>query len=108
MEPEVPQDHSNKMYFYKLHETKFGTLIAVCDKELSGKILKDGDIEFFVNPRFYGETKIGDEVLSLIKQSNDGNIVGNNIIKLLLKNKLIPKKSVMKIDGVSHAQFSVL
>ena len=58
------------MFFYKIHKTEFGTLIAVCDESLSGETLKDKKLEIFVNPRFYGETKIGREIIKLIKNSN--------------------------------------
>jgi len=91
-----------------MHKTEFGTLIAVCDKELSGKTLQDKKLEIFVNPRFYGNEQIGEEIMELINNSNDGNVIGNNIINLLLKNKIITKKSIIKIKGISHAQFSVL
>ncbi len=96
------------MFFYKIHETKFGTLIAACDKELSGKTLKDKNIEVFVNPRFYGGEEIGEEILNLVKQSKDGNVIGKKIVKLLLKNNIISKKSVIKIEGIPHAQFAIL
>jgi|TARA_Y100000310_G_C20609976_1_gene777487 hypothetical protein len=96
------------MFFYKIHETKFGTLIAVCDKELSGKTLKGKNIEVFVNPRFYGEEESGEEILNLVKQSNDGNVIGKKIVNLLLKHKIISKKSVIKIEGIPHAQFAIL
>ena len=96
------------MFFYKIHKTEFGTLIAVCDKELSGKTLHDKKLELFVNPRFYGKEKIGKEVMELIKNSNDGNVIGNNIVNLLLKNNFITKNKVIKIKGIKHAQFSAL
>ena len=96
------------MFFYKIHKTEFGTLIAVCDKELSGKTLHNKKLELYVNPRFYGEEKIGKEVIELIKNSNDGNVIGNNIVNLLLKNNFIIENKVIKIKGISHAQFSVL
>ncbi len=96
------------MFYYKIHKTNFGNLIAICDKDLLGKTLKNKDIDFFVNPRFYGKEEIDEKVLELIKDVNDGNVVGNNIVDLLLKNKIISKKSIIKIGKIKHAQFAIL
>ena len=108
MEQEVQLDQLNKMFYYKLHKTDFGTMIAICDKELSGKTLKNKDLDFFVNPRFYGEVEIDEKILELIKESNDGNVIGNKIVKLLLKYKVISNKSIIKIGNINHAQFTIL
>jgi hypothetical protein len=96
------------MFYYKIHKTEFGTLIAVCDNELSGKTLQNKKLEIFVNPRFYGNEQIGEEIMELINNSNDGNVIGNNIVNLLLKNRVITKNKVIKINGIAYAQFSVL
>ncbi len=108
MEQEALSDQLSKMFYYKLHKTDFGTMIAICDKELSGKTLKNKDLDFFVNPRFYGEDKIDEKVLELVKDSNDGNVIGNKIVELLLKHKIISKKSIIKIGKNKHAQFTIL
>ncbi|MDP6845644.1 MAG: DUF424 family protein [Candidatus Nanoarchaeia archaeon] len=96
------------MFYYKLHKTDFGTMIAICDKELLGKTLKNKDLDFFVNPRFYGEEEINEKVLELIVDVNDGNVVGNKIVGLLLKNKIIANDSIIKIGKIKHAQFTIL
>jgi hypothetical protein len=108
VELEVPSDQLSKMFYYKLHKTEFGTMIAICDKELSGKNLKNKNLDFFVNPRFYGEEEIDEKILELIKDSNDGNVIGNNIVELLLKNKIISRDSIIKIGKIKHAQFTIL
>ncbi len=83
-------------------------MIAVCDKELLGKTLKNKDLDFFVNPRFYGEIEIDEKILELIVDVNDGNVIGNKIVELLLKNKVISKDSIIKIGKIKHAQFTIL
>ncbi len=96
------------MFYYKIHKTDFGTLIAICDKELIGKTLKNKDLDFFVNPRFYGAEEIDEKVLELIKDVNDGNVIGNKIVELLMKNKIVSKRAVIKIGNIKHAQFTIL
>ena len=95
------------MFYYKLHETKFGTLLAACDKDISGKTLKHNELEIFVNPRFYGENEADEEHMSfLFKDISDANLVGEKIINLAIKHKLISRSSVKKISKVPMAQFS--
>ena len=36
------------MFCYKIHETQFGNLVAICDKDLNGKTLDNKGIEFFI------------------------------------------------------------
>ena len=108
MEQEAQSGQLSKMFYYKLHKTDFGTMIAVCDKELLGKTLKNKDLDFFVNPRFYGESEINEKILELIVDVNDGNVIGNKIVKLLLKNQVISKESIIKIGKINHAQFTIL
>ena len=108
MEQEAQLDQLSKMFYYKLHKTDFGTMIAVCDKELLGKTLKNKDLDFFVNPRFYGEAEINEKILELIVDVNDGNVIGNKIVKLLLKNQVISKESIIKIGKINPAQFTIL
>ena len=96
------------MFYYKLHETQFGILIAICDFEIKGKKLDNNGIEFFVNPRFYCDQTAGKEILKIIMESNDGNVIGNNIVDLLIKVGAISEDSVILIEGIKHAQFSII
>lgn len=96
------------MFCYKIHETQFGNLIAICDNELKGKTLDNNGIEFFVNPRFYCYKTAEENILNIISKSNDGNVIGNKIVNLLLKSRLISKDTIILIDNVKHAQFTIL
>ena len=96
------------MFCYKIHETQFGNLIAICDKEIKGKSLDNKGIEFFVNPRFYCEKLIGKEILDIIPKVSDGNAIGNKIVDLLLNSEIISQKNIILIDGIKHAQFTIL
>ena len=96
------------IFCYKIHETQFGNLIAICDEELKGKTLDNKGVEFFVNPRFYCDKTAGNEILELISKSNDGNVVGNKIVDSLLKVEIISEEMIVSIGGVKHAQFTIL
>jgi len=96
------------MFCYKLHKTQFGNLIAICDIDLNGKTLDNNGVEFFINPRFYCDKTAKEDILSIISKSNDGNVIGNKIVNLLLESKVISNDSIILIDNVKHAQFTIL
>ena len=49
-------------FYFKIHKTQYGNLIAICDKNLMGVELTGKDINFKVNSRFYGEEEIDELV----------------------------------------------
>ena len=54
--------------FYKIHTSCGNSVLAVCDKELLGKTLKRGAIEFTVSEKFYGKEAITKEKLAELLQ----------------------------------------
>ena len=88
------------MFCYKIHESQFGTLIAICDNDLNGKTLNNNGVEFFINPRFYCDKTAEEDILNIVSKSNDGNVIGNKIVNLLLKSGLISKDSIIIINIV--------
>ena len=41
-------------------------IVALCDKELIGKTLKDGEIDLWVNPRFYEGDEVSESVAASV------------------------------------------
>lgn len=80
-------------------------LLATCDAELLGKILKEGKIVFKVREEFYKGSKVSvDEAIDLMKQSTIVNMVGQNIVEKAIERGLVHPEAVLKISGVPHAQ----
>lgn len=80
-------------------------LLATCDAELLGKILKEGKIVFKVREEFYKGSKVSvDEAIDLMKQSTIVNMVGQNIVDKAIERGLVHPEAVLKISGVPHAQ----
>jgi len=91
--------------YYKTYESRYGVALAVCDKELSGKTLKFKKIDFFVNPRFYGNTEGNPkEILDLLKAAVNINLVGKKAVACGLESGLISKENILMIGKVPHAQ----
>jgi len=80
-------------------------LLAVCDAELLGKVLKDGKIFFEVRRDFYDGLKMSvEEAVDLMAQSTIVNMVGRNIVGKAIERGLIHPDAVLNISGVPHAQ----
>ena len=94
-----------KMYI-KIHEAGEGRLIiAMCDKELVGKTLKNGDVEVEIKESFYkGEELEEEKIKELIKQPVILNIFGEKSIKLAMDCDLLKEENILDIEGVPHAQ----
>jgi len=80
-------------------------LLATCDAELLGKILREGKIVFEVREKFYKGPKVSvEEAIDLMKQSTIVNMIGQNIVGKAIETGLVHPEAVLKISGVPHAQ----
>lgn len=80
-------------------------LVATCDCDLLGKVLRDGKIVFEVREDFYKGMKVTiEEAIELCKQSSIANMVGKCIVGTAVKAGLVHPEAVLKISGVPHAQ----
>ena len=80
-------------------------VLATCDCELLGRILRDGKIVFEVREEFYKGVKVTiEEAIELCKQSTIVNMVGQCIVDKAVKAGLIHPEAILKISGVPHAQ----
>ncbi|MEM2874062.1 MAG: DUF424 family protein [Candidatus Nanoarchaeia archaeon] len=94
------------MLVYKIHKSKHGEILAVADEELLNKKLKFNGLDFWVNPRFYGETKASEEWLTKVIQEKTFlaiNLIGDLAVNLGLKLKIIDKDKILKIGNIPHA-----
>jgi len=80
-------------------------LLATCDVELLGRVLREGKIVFEVREEFYKGSRVSvEEAIDLMKQCTVVNMVGKRIVGKALKEGLIHPEAVLKISGVPHAQ----
>lgn len=92
------------MILVKLHESGGKRILCLCDKNLLGKKLEEGNASLHINKSFYDGEKIGEDIEILIKSANIINAVGKESIQLLLGKKVISKEGIKKIKGIPHAQ----
>jgi len=80
-------------------------LLAICDVELIGEVLRDGKIVFEVREDFYkGIMMSVEEAINLVNQSSVINMIGHHIIQEALERRLIHPEAILKISGIPHAQ----
>ena len=91
--------------FVKIHKSVDRHIVAICDEDLIGKEISEGDLNLNITERFYKGDKLSKEkIIEIMKNSINLNIVGKNSIKLALDNNIIEKDSIIEIDKIPHAQ----
>jgi hypothetical protein len=80
-------------------------LLAACDTDLLGRVLREGKIVFEVREDFYKGPKMSvDEAIDLMRKSTMVNMVGNCIVQKAIEKGLIHPEAVLNISGIPHAQ----
>lgn len=90
-----------------VNQTRQGghTLLAVCDRDLLGKQLKQGTVVFHVREEYYGGNLVGlEEAMNLIRQSAIVNMVGSRVVARAISEGLVHPDAVLNIQGTPHAQ----
>lgn len=94
----------------KKHKTSDGRLIlAVCDKELLGKIFEDNEKRLDLSSDFYkGEEEKDNKIKKLFSVAYIINIVGEKSVSLALQEKIISKKDITFIKNIPHTQVVIM
>ncbi|MBT3416500.1 DUF424 family protein [Candidatus Woesearchaeota archaeon] len=91
--------------YVKFHKSNDRYIVAISDDDLIGKEISEGDLNLNITERFYkGDIKSNEEIIKIMKDSLNLNIVGKNSIKLAITAGILEEDSIIKIDGVPHAQ----
>jgi hypothetical protein len=92
-------------FCFRLHKSGGNSVLAVCDAGLLGKSVMHGEIEFHVSPSFYGEERKGDEdILAEVREAGIVNVVGKDIVGLLVENGLVEEECILWMGDVPHVQ----
>lgn len=97
------------MFWGKVFGAKHDIVIAICDKELIDKRIRDKKrkLDVKVTKHFYGERMIEDEetAVRMMGRCSIGNLIGKRITALAEKHGFITKENIISIGGIPHAQF---
>ena len=80
-------------------------LLAICDRELLGRTLREGEVVFHVKDKFYNGGKVSvEEAVDMIENSTIVNLVGKNCVEKAITEGYVHPEAVLRIEGVPHAQ----
>jgi hypothetical protein len=89
-----------------VYQTRHDLVCAICDRDVLGRVLREGDMEFNVSEAFYGGVLITARAAArIMSRMSVGNVVGKEIVALALEGGFITQENLIFIDGVPHAQF---
>jgi hypothetical protein len=97
------------MIFVKKHASEQGSIIAMCDKELLGRVLKEGkvylDLEKYAD--FYKGALLSEEEASGVLEGEEiysANIIGERSVAIMINKGVVDKKEVKKVEKVPFVQ----
>ena len=87
-------------------ETPKGLLVAVCDADLLGETLENGEFSLTVSEEFYGGEEVGEtDAANSLARASVANLVGERAVTLAIERGHVDETNVLDIDGTPHAQF---
>lgn len=97
------------MIFIKKHAAEHGIILAMCDEELLGKVLKAGklvlDLDKYAS--FYNGELVSDEQAFGMVDSGElytANVVGERSTGIMVKKGIVTKDDIKKIGKVPFVQ----
>jgi len=93
--------------YIKIHGEGKSKIIALCDSELIGKVLKEGEITLDLDNYsnfFKGQIVTRDEAKEALTNFASINIVGKKSVDCALELGLIVKNQIVNVDGHPHVQ----
>jgi uncharacterized protein len=90
--------------FVKISKS-YRDVIAICDSELLGKKFEQGRFQLNIKESFFKGEKFSEEEVrkimrNRVREDATFNIVGKKSVNLALKENLIIKKGIKKIQGI--------
>lgn len=87
-----------KQFYLRARRTENEYLVTVCDKNLLGKTLCDGELELYVNDRFFGgELSSLEECIEEMCKATSLNLIGSKIVDAAVENRMVNELAVMWI-----------
>jgi hypothetical protein len=108
--PTDPQpDSEDKGIVMRVHRRGSEIVIAACDEELLGRVLKIGSRTYEISSSFYGSLKVENETLLIhLRQATMANLLGERTVRLAVKAGVVEQDATSHLDGVLHAEMVCL
>ncbi|MDP8011275.1 MAG: DUF424 domain-containing protein [Thermoplasmata archaeon] len=84
-------------------------MLAACDSNLLGKKFEEGEFHIEVKKEFYHESYVTEKSFrNALKMATIINLVGENVIRIAIEEKIIDENNIIRIKNVPHAQAVVM
>lgn len=96
------------MYIYiKIHyEGGNPVVLAACDEDLIGKVMKEGDIILDVSVDFFKGFKVQvDELPQYLESVMSAILIGENVVSKAIKSGYVHPETVLRVNNVPYAHF---
>ena len=91
---------TEEKFYIKIISQQAERLVAACDKEIINVSLLSRGIKVRATNKFYGEELVTEnELIEEIKKCTQANVIGNNVIELLVRNRFIHKEAILWLDN---------
>ena len=91
--------------YLKIHKSGENVIVAVCDRDLIGKTLKEGNLSITISEDFYkGDLVSEEELKATLESAVNINIFGEKSVSCAIDCGVVDKDCVRFIGGVAHAQ----
>ena len=89
------------MFSARLIKHQDSSMLNICDSDLLGKTLKRDKFRLKISEKYYADKVVEkDEARDLLKQSDNINMVGKDIIDLSVNMGIGSQEGIKVIDGV--------
>ena len=91
--------------YIKVYELQGQRILACCDREMLGRTLRDGEIQFEISEVFYGrELDTAERLRDELARCTIANVVGSRAVGLAVECGAVREENVIFICGVPHVQ----
>ncbi len=92
---------TKNMYASRITPYQGSTMISICDLELVGTTLRDGDLAISLSKEYFQEQVIEEpQAPKLLKSCSIANLVGTRIVTQAINLRLANEMSVKYISGI--------
>ena len=89
------------MFSARLIHHNDGLMLNICDADLLGKTLNRDNFTLKISEKYYAEKVVDkEEAKDLLKESNNMNMVGKEIISLSVDMGIGSQNGIKEIDGI--------
>lgn len=95
------------MFVMRMHRHGREMVLAVADKELLGRTMREECLKLEVCPEFYDGEEGGEEMLlNRLALCTVANLVGERAVAVAVRAGYVNDECVLRIAGVPHAQLA--